>query len=211
MAEGAKPVLREVVAVFHDAERLETAIDELQSSGFDRAEISLLASERTIEEKFGHRYDRTSELMDSDDVPRSAFVSSAAIGDAKGGLIGGLAYVGATLAAGAVVVAGGALAATIAAALAAGGAGGLIGLVLANWVGGRHAAYLDEQMEHGGLLLWVRAWSAEDEQRASAVLGKHCAGEVHVHEGTAAIGNGPASAPPAGPAARRLAAAQPPG
>jgi hypothetical protein len=209
MAEAAKPVLREVVAVFHDAERLETAIDELQSSGFDRAEISLLASERTIEQKLGHRYERTSELMDSDDVPRSAFVSSAAIGDAKGGLIGGLAYVGATLAAGAVVVAGGALAATIAAALAAGGAGGLIGLVLANWVGGRHAAYLDEQMEHGGLLLWVRAWSAEDEQRASAVLGKHCAGEVHVHEGMAA--SGPASAPPAGPAARRLAAAQPPG
>ena len=209
MAEDAKPVLREVVAVFHDAERLESAIDELQSSGFDRAEFSLLASERTIEQKLGHRYERTSELMDADDVPRSAFVSSAAIGDAKGGLIGGLAYVGATLAAGAVVVAGGALTATIAAALAAGGAGGLIGLVLANWVGGRHAAYFDEQMEHGGLLLWVRAWSAQDEQRASAVLGKHCAGQVHVHEGVTA--SGPASGPPAGDPARPLAAVQPPG
>jgi len=209
MAEDAKPVLREVVAVFHDAERLESAIDELQSSGFDRAEISLLASERTIEQKLGHRYERTSELMDADDVPRSAFVSSAAIGDAKGGLIGGLAYVGATLAAGAVVVAGGALTATIAAALAAGGTGGLIGLVLANWVGGRHAAYFDEQMEHGGLLLWVRAWSAQDEQRASAVLGKHCAGQVHVHEGVTA--SGPASGPPAGDPARPLAAVQPPG
>jgi len=209
MAEDGKPLLREVVAVFHDAERLETAIDELQSSGFDRAEISLLASERTIEQKLGHRYERTSELMDADDVPRSAFVSSAAIGDAKGGLIGGLAYVGATLAAGAVVVAGGALTATIAAALAAGGTGGLIGLVLANWVGGRHAAYFDEQMEHGGLLLWVRAWSAQDEKRASAVLGKHCAGQVHVHEGVTA--SGPASEPPAGDPARPLAAVQPPG
>jgi len=191
MAEDDKPVLREVVAVFHDAERLETAIDELQSSGFDRAEISLLASERTIEQKLGHRYERTSELMDADDVPRGAFVSSAAIGDAKGGLIGGLAYVGATLAAGTVVVAGGALAATIAAALAAGGAGGLIGLVLANWVGGRHAAYLDKQMEHGGLLLWVRAWSAEDEARASFVMGKHCAEQVHVHEAVTAHDRSP--------------------
>ena len=211
MDEGRKPVLREVVAVFHDAESLETAIDELQSSGFDRAEISLLASERTIEEKLGHRYERTSELMDAEDVPRSAFVSSAAIGDAKGGLIGGLAYVGATLAAGTVVVAGGALAATIAAALAAGGAGGLIGLVLANWVGGRHAAYLDAQMEHGGLLLWVRAWSAYDEARASAILGKHCGAQVHGHDGTTDSGNGPASEPPAGPAARQPVAARLPG
>ncbi len=128
-------VAREVVALFHTAEALEDAVDELLSSGFDRAEISLLASEQAVEDKLGHRYRRTSDLMDSDGVPRSAFVSSAAIGDAKGGLIGGLVYVGATLAAGAVVVAGGALAVTMAAAVVAGGAGGLIGSVLAKWVG----------------------------------------------------------------------------
>ena len=96
----------EVVAVFHTAESLESAVDELLSSGFDRAEISLLASERAVEAKLGHRYQRTSELIDLDGVPRTAFVSSAAIGDAEGGLIGGLAYVGATVAAGVAVVAG---------------------------------------------------------------------------------------------------------
>ena len=40
--------LREVVGVFHHERALETAIDELQECGFDRAEISLLASERTV-------------------------------------------------------------------------------------------------------------------------------------------------------------------
>lgn len=194
MATDRSPdALREVVAVFHTAESLESAIDELQSSGFDRAEISLLASEQAVEAKLGHRYQRTSELMDAEGVPRSAFVSSAAIGDAEGGLIGGLAYVGATVAAGAVVVAGGALAATIAAALVAGGAGGLIGAVLAKWVGGRHAEYFDEQLERGGLLLWVRAWSPEDEQKAAAILGKHCADKVHVH--AISTGTGQASEP----------------
>ena len=131
----------EVVAVFHTAESLESAVDELLSSGFDRAEISLLASERAVEAKLGHRYQRTSELIDLDGVPRTAFVSSAAIGDAEGGLIGGLAYVGATVAAGVAVVAGGAIAATIAAAVVAGGAGGLVGVVLANWLGQHHAAF----------------------------------------------------------------------
>ena len=91
-------------------------------------------------------------------MPRTAFVSTAAIGDAKGGLIGGLAYVGATVAVGAVVMSGGALAVTIAAAILAGGTGGLIGSALAHWVGHHHAAYLHGQIENGGLLLWVRAW-----------------------------------------------------
>ncbi len=173
--------VREVAALFHTAESLESAIDELLSSGFDRAEISLLASEQAVEDKLGQRYERTSELMDADGVPRSVFVSSAAIGDAEGGLIGGLAYVGATVAAGAVVVAGGALAATIAATLVAGGAGGLIGSVLAKWVGHHHAAFFDEQIGRGGLLLWVRAWSPEDEERAARILRRHCADHVHVH------------------------------
>jgi hypothetical protein len=173
--------VREVVAVFQSAESLESAIDELMSSGFDRAEISLLASEQAVEDKLGHRYERTSDLMDADGVPRSGFVSSAAIGDAEGGLIGGLAYVGATLAAGVVVVGGGALSATIAAALVAGGTGGLIGSVLAKWVGHHHARHFGEQLEHGGLLLWVRAWCPDEEKRAAAILRKHCADKVHVH------------------------------
>src|SRR3954466_750318 len=131
---------REVVAIFHKAEDLESAIDELLSSGFDRAELSLLASEAAVAEKLGGYY-RTSDMADDPAVPRAAFVSTAAIGDAEGALIGGLAYVGATVAIGAVVMSGGALAAAVAAAVLAGGTGGLIGSVLAHWVGHHHAAY----------------------------------------------------------------------
>jgi hypothetical protein len=169
----------EVVGVFHKPEDLESAIDELLSSGFDRAELSLLASEDAVATKLGGYYRPANELADDPAVPRSAFVSTAAIGDAKGALIGGLAYVGATVAIGAVVMSGGALAAAVSAAVLAGGTGGLIGSALAQWVGHHHAAYLHEQIENGGLLLWVRAWNPSDEARALEIIGKHAADKVH--------------------------------
>ena len=167
----------EVVGVFHKADDLESAIDELLSSGFDRADLSLLASEGAIVEKLGGHYQPASEMADDPAVPRTAFVSTAAIGDAKGGLIGGLAYLGATV--GAVVMSGGAVAVTIAAAILAGGTGGLIGTALAQWVGHHHAAYLHDQIENGGLLLWVRAWNEPDEARALEIIAKHAADKVH--------------------------------
>ena len=171
----------EVVGIFHTTDDLESAVEELLNSGFDRAELSLLASEDAVAEKLGGYYSPASEMADDPAVPRTAFVSTAAIGDAEGGLIGGLAYLGATVAVGAVVMSGGALAATIAAAIVAGGTGGLIGSALARWVGHRHANYLHNQIENGGLLLWVRAWNRSDEERALEIIAKHAADKVHSH------------------------------
>ena len=173
--------VREAVGIFNRPEELQHAIDELLSSGFHRAELSLLAGEQAVEEKLGHRYKKISALADHPTVPRAVYVSTEAIGDAEGGLIGGLMYVGGVAAAGAVVASGGTLAATIAAAALAGGAGGLIGSILAKWIGDHHAHYLQEQLDHGGLLLWVRTWDAEDETRAVEILRKHSASDAHVH------------------------------
>ena len=181
IAEGARETVREVVAVFHSAENLESAIDHLLSSGFHRSELSLLASEHAVESKLGHRYRRATDAGDDPSLPRAAFVSTAAIGDAEGGLIGALAYVGATVAIGVVVVSGGALAATIAAAALAGGAGGLVGSILARWVGHHHANYLQAQIEQGGLLLWVRTSNPADESRAMAILREHEGDGIHAH------------------------------
>jgi len=62
--------VREAVGLFHDERILERAIDELLALGFDRSEISLLASHETIERKLGHRYERSAELEDDSRVPR---------------------------------------------------------------------------------------------------------------------------------------------
>lgn len=106
-------IVREAVGVFTRSEDLQSAIDELLSSGFHRADLSLLASEHAVEGKLGHRYEKVTALADDPTIPRTVYVSPAAVGDAEGGLIGGLMYVGAVAAAGAVVASGGTLAAII--------------------------------------------------------------------------------------------------
>jgi hypothetical protein len=179
--EGNTDVVREAVGIFHDPRDLEAAIDDLLSSGFDRAELSLLASEHAIQQKLGHRYEKVERLVDDPVIPRAAFVSTEAIGDAKGGLIGGLLYVGATVAAGAIVASGGAIATAIIGSVLAGGAGGLLGAILAKWLDHHHASYLQEQVERGGLLLWVRTMTASDEERALKILQQHAGEHVHVH------------------------------
>ena len=173
--------VREAVGVFDSPEKLQEAIDDLMSSGFDRAELSLLAADRTVDEKLGHKYRKIAELEDDPIVPTYCYVSTESIGDAQGGLIGGLMYVGATAATGAVVATGGTLALVIAAAALAGGVGGLLGSLLAKFVGDHHAHYLQEQLDHGGLLLWVRTWNREDEKRATEILSRHAGYDVHIH------------------------------
>ena len=94
--------LREAVGVFTSASDLQAAIDELLSSGFHRAELSLLAGEEAVNEKLGGGFANVRAVEDNPVVPRTAYVSPEAIGDAQGGIVGGLAYAGATVAAGAV-------------------------------------------------------------------------------------------------------------
>jgi len=151
------------------------------SSGFDRAELSLLASEHVVEEKLGHRYNKVTEAEDDAEIPRCCYVSPESVSAAEGGLIGGLMYVGAVAAAGAVLVSGGALATALAGMALAGGGGALVGGLLAKLVGDHHAEHLQEQLERGGLLLWVRTWNQEDERRAVEILKRHSGADVHVH------------------------------
>ncbi len=177
-----KETLREAVGVFDNAEALESAVDELLSSGFNRAEISLLASEKAVEEKLGHKYSRVQELEDDTRVPRTAFLSTASLGDAEGGLIGGLLYVGAVAAAGVIVASGGTLATAIIGAVAAGSMGAGIGEVLVALIQHQHAKHLHEQLDKGGLLLWVWTRDEDHEQRATEILSRHSAHDVHVHD-----------------------------
>jgi hypothetical protein len=179
----------EAVGIFHRNEDLQGAIDELLSSGFHRSELGLLASETAVREKLGDQFKSISALADDPAVPRAAYVSPEAIGEAQGGLIGALVYVGAAAAAGVLVASGGTLAAIIIAVVLAGGTGGLLGSVMAKWLGNHHATYLQDQLDRGGLLLWVRTRHAADEQRAVEILKRHSGGEVHVHALPVPAGN----------------------
>jgi hemerythrin-like domain-containing protein/Flp pilus assembly pilin Flp len=178
---GAQEGAREAVGIFLTSADLQRAIDTLLSSGFNRADLSLLANAGTVDDKLGYRYKKIEDLEDDPSVPRTAYVSPEAIGDAEGGLIGALFYIGAITATGAVVASGGTLATLIAVAVVAGGAGGLVGSILAKWLGSHHGHYLQEQLDRGGLLLWVRTPNRAAEQRAVQILREHSGEDVHVH------------------------------
>ena len=180
--DDSSPV-REAVGYFDNAEDLEAAIDELLVSGFNRAEISLLATEDAVEQKLHHKYRKVSELEDDPEVPRASYIPTESIGAADGALVFTPLYVAAVSAIGAIVASGGSLLAVIVGAVAAGGAGGALGGVFAKIVGDHRAKYLEDQLKHGGLLLWVRTWDKADEAHAVEILKKHSGHDVHVHGG----------------------------
>ena len=182
MNSDSDPVgIREAVAYFETSGDLEAAIDELLSSGFNMAEISILASESAVQQQLGHRYEKVAELEDDPAVPRAVYIPTESIGDAEGALIATPLYLATATAIGAIVASGGSLLAAIVGAVAAGGAGGALGAALARLVGRHHAENLHRQLEHGGLLLWVRTWDARDECTAVAILTRHSGKDVHVH------------------------------
>jgi hypothetical protein len=175
-------MIREAVAVFHDQKTFQAAVDDLLNAGFEYADISLLASEKTVQDKLGHIYEKINELEDDPDVPRVAYTDRDSLVEGRAALAGGLGYIGAVAAAGAIVATGGTLAAIIAGAVIAGGSGGLIGTLAARWLGRDRAKNLQVQLDKGGLLLWVRLRDKEVERKALDILTRLSADDVHVHE-----------------------------
>jgi hypothetical protein len=171
--------VREAVAVFEDAAALEYAVEDLRAAGFADADISLLAGHETVQRKLGRYYRRVEELEDEPEAPRRAFVSLKSLGERESWVISSLTYLPTLIAAGTVVASAGAVAAAIA-GTAVGGA--LIGTALAHWMDRRHADWLQDQLERGGLLLWVRTPDMAAERKGLEVLTRHSGHDVHIHE-----------------------------
>lgn len=179
---NSRYTVREAVAVFQTEASMDAAIDDLEGHGFDRAEISLMASESAVHAKLGSRYQRIQDAADDPSTPRTIVVTPEEVGAGRGALVGGLAYVGAVAAAGAVVASGGALLFTALAALAAGAGSGVLGTMLARKLGERHAREMEEHIKHGGLLIWVGLRDQAHEEAALRILAKYTEDPVKVHE-----------------------------
>lgn len=172
---------REVVAVFDSAEALQDAIDDLLMSGFNQAALSLLASEAAADRKLGHRKLKIPDVSDDPNAPRQPYISPEDRGGLMGAMIGVPMYLGGIVAIGAIVATGGTVVAAIAGAAAAGGTGLLIGAILAKRFGDAHAHRIQEQLNQGGLLLWVRAQDQEHEDRAVSILKRQGGRDIHAH------------------------------
>lgn len=173
---------REAVGVFSDANALEAAVDELEVSGFDRAAISVLATDAKMKDDVDRFYRTVKEVEDSGGVSRQAFVSRDSRTEAEAAAVGVPLYIGGFAGAAAVAAAGGALALSIAATVAGAAAGAGLGALLAAAIAHNHSARVQEQLQKGGLVLWVIVPHQDAEKRALAVFEKMGAKDIHVHE-----------------------------
>ncbi|MBU6463397.1 MAG: hypothetical protein KGK01_04185 [Bradyrhizobium sp.] len=172
----------EAVGVFADPDAVEAVIGELEVSGFDRATISVLATDRTVKERVGHLYHSVADMEDNGQVPQSAFVSKDSLTEGAAFAVGVPFYIGGTAGAVAVIATGGALAAAIAVALAGGAACAGLGALLASAVARHHKEHVLEQLTQGGLVIWVSLRDDEAKQRALQIFTKAGGRDVHVHE-----------------------------
>ena len=169
------------VGVFDSFEDLQKAFYDLRMVGFSRYDISLLGKQEALEEKLGKAYWQASELEDDPTAPRAAFVSEEAIGELEGGIAGGFFFLGSYVAMAAMLTAASTLAASIAAIAIGGVPAAVIGTLLARRVGKQHKEYYATQVEHGGILLWVRVRDKEQEDVAVKIMKEHSGRDVHVH------------------------------
>ena len=173
--------VREAVAVFHDPDRLESAIEALELAGFDRAQINVLTSRETAERKLGRPIRDLHELEDEPEIPHGNPVDRHERAEAKAALTAGLAGLGSLVAIGTVVASGGSLALLLAAAALAGGLGGGIGATLARFLEERHARAVQDAIAGGEVLLGVNLRDPEQQVRAVAFSREQGREGVDVH------------------------------
>lgn len=165
--------------MFDDIADLDEAVRELRAAGFAKEDISILAGTETVEKKLGHRFRRIEELEDDPSAPRVVFEPLEELEEREKTVASSLTILPTLIAAGTVVASGGALAAAIVGAAVA---GAVLATVLTHWMDERRARWLQEQLERGGILLWVRTPDEQAERRAIEILTRHSTHDVHVHE-----------------------------
>lgn len=188
-------VVREAVGVFMTVDDLDQTVEDLRGQGFDTADISVLASDETVERKLGHRLADTRTAEDDPMVPRRPWSAPQARTEGTGALVGVLGYLGAVGAGVLTLATGGTAAAAAIIGVLAGGGAAVAGVRLANAIGKPLADSLQRQIDHGGILLWVRVCDDARATLAKQILTHHGASDVHVHRLEVAGARLPTAAP----------------
>ena len=135
----------EVVGLFAERESFERAVEELLRSGFERADLSVLASHESLE---------------------AAGRPGKSWREAMLALVGELKYEGPLVASGAIFLAGGPIAATIAAVIGAAVGGAAAVDLLGEVTAKPHTEDFARSLAAGSVILWVRAPDGVRQARA---------------------------------------------
>src|SRR5215211_5275790 len=138
-----------VVGLFRDTAQVERAIRDLKAAGFSDNQIGVLMQDRAEERRLA---------TDTGTKAGEGAAAGAVGGGVVGGVIGLLAGVGALAIPGiGPIIAGGALASTLAGAGIGAAAGGLIGALVGMGIPEEDARYYETGLREGGLLVTVDA------------------------------------------------------
>ncbi len=174
--------VREAAGVFRSREALEAAAEALRLAGFDRADIDVLADADAVRQKLRAPYIAAEDLADVPHAPRRAFMAREDVALAVAGIAGILIYIGATVAALAILSTGGAWVWATVVAFCIAAAGGIGASVVIRFLERQQAEQLEGNAIADGLILWVRVRSPDREERAQQILRERGGRAIRVHE-----------------------------
>ena len=151
----------EVVALFADRDRLETAIMDLFDKGFDRTAISVLATHESI------------DALDSEDKT---------LKDRLYPLLDEARYEIPLVAAGLIALASGPVGAAVAGGLAVGIGGLALKEFLDETTSVPDSEATAEALKKGQIMLWVAVENSAEQQTAVAAMTECGGADVHVHD-----------------------------
>jgi hypothetical protein len=163
MTEAAKsfPIVREAVGSFPDREHFRNAVAALLVAGFDRSDLSVLASHDSL-------------AVAEDDAGTSKGILAA-------GLTDEIKYVAPLTVAGIIVLSGGPIAIAIAALVGAGLGGAAFTKLFDDYTTAHHSEDFAAALKSGAALLWVRCGDPDHELVATRILEEAGGRHVHVH------------------------------
>jgi hypothetical protein len=157
---------REVVGVFPTASALETAVEQLEIAGVNRAAISVLGVDAERSGRIDALY-RSAEVIEDDPAARqAAFVSQESRTEGQAFAISLPLSIGSFTGAWAVAAGGGVLAAAIGATIAGGAVGAGLGVLLVRAVARHHAD--NARSQHRASYVRAAASEAQDEPLTDA-------------------------------------------
>lgn len=155
------PIIREAVGSYPDREHFRNAVTALLAAGFDRSDLSVLASHDSL------------AVAEADaDSPKEIL---------RAGLSDEIKYIAPLTVAGIIVLSGGPIAAAIAALVAAGLGGAALKDFFDDYTAPRHSDDFAAALTAGAALLWVRCSDPDRELTATRILEEAGGRHVHVH------------------------------
>lgn len=167
---------REATAVFADEASLDRAVDALMQLGLRQEDMSVLAHSAHLS-----KTQSAEQIADSSKADTAAFTTPDSRTELETSLVGGPALLTGLGAALAITTAGAALIPAIVVTAGSALAGGGVGMIFARIFGHKHAAYINEQVNQGGVILWVHASKKEQDSSILKILTENGGKDAHIH------------------------------